>query len=168
MLPYLDPEDDVYINMCILLKMIGILSRTNRGSLKLNNKRVHIYLYLIKNPMALNRLLLYMGKGNVNLRKQKSYSISSLSQNIDPLFDRDSLKKLISILISKKFIDVTYKKEDGFFYSLTEEGERACVDLSGEYLLEVSQLCEKLKVLQSTPESKLNLTIKKLIRTEAA
>lgn len=102
-LPFIEPEDDIYINLCVLLLLINMLGKTNRGALKLNNDRLHIFLYLLKNPTALNNLLFNLGKGNIVLQQRDIYSVTSISPNIDPLFDRESLKSLLCVLVSKKW-----------------------------------------------------------------
>lgn len=168
MLPFIEPEDDVYINLCVLLLLINSLAKTSRGTLRLNNNRLHVFLYLLKNPTALNKVLGILGKGNVVLQDRDTYSVTSISPNIDPLFDRAALKSLLSVLVAKNLVSVTYKKGDGFFYCLSEGGESAVSDLKGEYLSEIIQLCEKLKSLLSYTEGQLNKTINRIIRMEAA
>lgn len=167
-LPFIEPEDDIYINLCVLLLLINSLAKTSRGTLKLNNNRLHVFLYLLKNPTALNKMLGILGKGNVTLQDRDTYSVTSISPNIDPLFDREALKSLLSVLVAKNLVLVTYKKDDGFFYSLSETGNNAVSDLNDEYLTEIKQLCEKLKTLLSYTESQLNKTINRIIRMEAA
>ena len=31
MLPFIEPEDDIYINLCVLLLLINTLAKTSRG-----------------------------------------------------------------------------------------------------------------------------------------
>ena len=167
MLPFIEPEDDIYINLCVLLLLINALAKTNRGTLKLNNNRMHVFLYLLKNPTALNKVLALLGKGNVILQDRDVYSVTSISPNIDPLFDREALKSLLSVLIAKKLVSVTYKNDDGFFYCLSESGKHAVSGLNDEYLIEIRQLCENLKALLSYTEGQLNKTINRIIQMEA-
>ena len=166
-LPFIEPENDIYINLCVLLLLINALAKTNRGTLKLNNNRLHIFLYLLKNPTALNKVLSILGKGNVILQDRDTYSVTSISPNIDPLFDREALKSLLSVMVVKKLVSVTYKKDGGFFYCLSESGKYAVSGLNDEYLLEIRRLCGKLKVLLSYTEGQLNKTINRIIRMEA-
>ena len=166
-LPFIDPEDDIYINLCVLLLLIKSLAKTSRGTLKLNNNRLHIFLYLLKNPTALNEMLNILGKGNAALQDRDTYSVTSISPNIDPLFNREALKSLLCVLVAKELVLVTYKKDDGFFYNLSENGEHIASGLKGEYLTEINLLCEKLKSLLSYTESQLNKTINRIIRKEA-
>ncbi|MES9898225.1 MAG: ABC-three component system middle component 4 [Sedimenticola sp.] len=165
-LPFIEPEDDIYINISVLLLLINALAKTNRGTLKLNNNRLHVFLYLLKNPTALNKVLSVLGKGSVILQDRDTYSVTSISPNIDPLFDRKALKSLLSVLVAKKLVSVTYKKGDGFFYCLSESGGNTVSRLNDEYLIEIRQLCEKLKALLSYTEGQLNKTINRIIRME--
>jgi hypothetical protein len=166
-LPFLDVESDVYINLCMILIIINILGKTSRGVLKINNERLHIFLYLLKNPLVLNKVMNAHGKSGVLLHERDTFSIASISPNLDPLFDRESLKSLLSILIAKQFINVKYKKDDGFVYSISEAGQNVIQSLRGEYLLEVKLLCEKLKSVLSISEAKLNQTLNHIIRKES-
>ena len=163
-LPFLDPEDDIYINLSIILKTLG---KTSRGTLKVNNSKLHIFLYLIKNPMTLNKILGVLGKGTALLRQSDTYSITSISPNLDPLFDREALKALLSILVAKSLVTVVYKKDNGFFYTLSESGAITASEFHDEYLFEVSLLCNKLKRILSLSESRLNQTLNQIIRKES-
>lgn len=166
LLPFLDPENDIYINLSIILIILNTLGETNRGVLKINNGKLHIFLYLIKNPIALNKFLDALGKDRAILSEQDIYSVSAISPNIETLFDRESLKALLSILISKNFIKVSYKN-NGFFYSLTENGFLVTSKLKDDYLLEISLLCGKLKSVLSISESQLNQTLNNILRKES-
>jgi len=104
MLPFIDSEDDIYINLSIVLIIINSLGKISRGTLKINNGKLHIFLYLIKNPTVLYRLLCMLGKGTVFLNDYDSYSIASISPNFDPLFNRENLKALLSILVDNKLV----------------------------------------------------------------
>ena len=166
LLPFLDPENDIYINLSILLIILNTLGETNRGVLKINNAKLHIFLYLIKNPIALNKFLGALGKDVAALSEQDIYSVSAISPNLETLFDRESLKALLSILIAKKLIKTSYKN-NGFFYSLTENGLSITSKLKDDYLLEIELLCGKLKSVLSLSESQLNQTLNNIIRKES-
>ena len=165
-LPFIEPENDIYINLFVLLLLINALAKTNRGTPKLNNDRLHVFLYLLKNPVVLNKALSILGKDIVILQDRDTYSVMSISHNIDPLFDREALKSLLNILISKKMVSVIYKKDDGFFYSLSEIGQHAVLNVNDEYLSEIKQYCEKLKPLLSYTEGQLNKAVNQIIKME--
>lgn len=167
MLPFLEPEHDIYLNLSIVLIIINTLGKTKRGAFKINNGKLHIFLYLIKNPTALNKILALLGESEVLLSEHESYSITSISPNIDPLFDRYALKALLSILVAKNLVEVVYKKNDGFFYILNEDGIKVAANFHDEYFLEVGQQCSHLKNLLRFPESQLNKTLNHIIRKES-
>ena len=83
------------------------------------------------------------------------------------LFSREALKALLSILVAKNLVTVVYKKDNGFFYKLTENGEMTESKFHNEYLLEISLLCDKLKSILSVSESQLNQTLNQIIRKES-
>jgi hypothetical protein len=166
-LPYIEPDYDIHLNLAMVLVIIHLLGVTNRGTLKINNERLHIFLYLLKNPIKLNGLLNALGKGSILLNEQSTFSVSSISSNVDSLFDRAALKSLIGILINKKLIQVVYKSKDGFFYKITERGATAVDSLRDEYVYENKLLCEKLKTVLSFSESQLNQALNQVIRKES-
>ncbi|WP_166370312.1 ABC-three component system middle component 4 [Psychromonas sp. SA13A] len=166
-LPFLDADDDLFINLSIVLLIITALGKTNRGALKVNNEMLHIFLYLVKNPIVLNKVLMILNKNTIQLNESDSYSISSISPNIDLLFDRNLIQSLLTILISKKLIEVIYKKNDGFFYIASEQGVLLTSKLQDEYLLDVSHRCEKLKGILSISKSLLNQSINNTLSKES-
>ena len=91
----------------------------------------------------------------------------SISPNITPLFDREALRSLLAVLIAKNMVSVAYKSNDGFFYLLSDSGKKAVSGLNDVYLIQIRQLCEKLKGLLSCSESQLNKTVNKIIQMDA-
>jgi len=168
MLPFLDSDDDIYLNLAIVIVIIGALGKSNRGSFKINNSKLHVFLYLLKNPVVLNKVLGLCGKGSVLLSDIDSYSIISVSPNIDPLFDRESLKELLCILVVKNLITVVHKKNDGFFYELSEEGIATLASLREGYFSRVSELCDQLRNIINMSDSQLNQTLNQIIKKESA
>ncbi len=166
-LPFIDTENDIHLNLSVVLLIISKLGKSNRGVLKLNNERLHIFHYLVKNPIELNKVLSSLGKGGIILQAKDAYSITSISPNLDPLFDRGGLKSILSILISKGLINVEFKKNDGFFYSINDKGVSISKGLNGDFFQEVQLICEKLKSVLSITESKLSQTLNQIIRKES-
>ena len=166
-LPFIEPDYDIHLNLAMVLVIVHLLGVTNRGTLKVNNERLHVFLYLLRNPVKLNALLNVLGKGSIILSEQSTYSVSSISSNVDSLFDRAALKSLISILITKNLIEVVYKNNDGFFYKTTVKGASAIDNLSDEYIYENKLLCEKLKKVLPLSESHLNQALNQVIRKES-
>lgn len=57
-LPFVEPDDDIYLNISVVLIIIYYLSSTKRGVLKMNNERIHLYEYLVRNPQKLSYVCL--------------------------------------------------------------------------------------------------------------
>jgi hypothetical protein len=166
-LPFIEPDDNIYLNLCITIILLQQLGRTKKGTVKINNERLHIYQYLVKNPVKLNQVLAVLGKDSVLISQQESYSVASISSNVDPLFDRVSLKALITILVAKKYVDVEYKKKEGFFYTLSSLGDDKATALTDNYFFEIKMLCEKLQTTLSVNLSNLNQALSQIMRRES-
>ena len=165
-LPYFSPDDNFHLNLGLTAICIQLLAQSSKGTLKLNNDRLHIYTYLIKNPVKLNLVLSALRKTNTSISRQESYSITSISPNVDPLFDRGNLKAILTTLVAENLVDVVYKKKEGFFYKLSDLGWEKVKGLEGEYFLEIRLLCEALKSTLSTSTSSLNQALNQVIRKE--
>lgn len=166
-LPFLNPDEDLHLNLGVIILIIRFLSKTKRGTLKLNNERLHSYHFLVSNPVKLNNVMNILGQGNILLSDKDIYSIASISPNIDTLFDRESLKSLLTILIAKELIEVEYKKNDGFLYKLTNRGSQFADSLEGEYYSEIKLNCKRLQSTLSITQSKLNTALGQIMRMDA-
>ncbi len=98
------------------------------------------------------------------MSKRDDYSVSSISYNLDPLFDRDRMKDILTILASNKLILVEYKNKDGFLYSLTEDGRNKVDSLDSDYFSEIKLLSEQLIPTLSLSMSQLSNSLNKIIR----
>jgi hypothetical protein len=163
---FMNADDDAYVNIGIMIIIIGTLSKTSRNTLKLNNEKLHAFYFLVKNPVALNLFLNKTGKGNVRLSEIDSFSISSISPNLEPLFDRSLLKSLLAVLISKKLIDVTYKESKGFFYILTTKGINVFDELKEEHFIEIKLFCEKLTRVMSISDTEFNSALQSILKRD--
>ncbi|KAA1153405.1 hypothetical protein EU510_06305 [Pseudoalteromonas sp. FUC4] len=166
-LPFINPENDLNLNLAILIIIVRTLSHTKRQTLKLNNERLHIYYFLVKNPVKLNKVMEILGKAKVLLSERNSYSIASISANLDPLFDREGLKSLLTILTAQSLVKVEYKKNDGFFYQLTAKGYELSDLFTENYFKEVALNCNKLKQTLSLSQSSLNNILGQIMRMDA-
>lgn len=163
-LPFRDPDYDLNLNLGIILITISMLSKTKRGKPVLNNDRLHIYLCLLKNPPILNNVLSLNGSENIKLNDSEAYSVNSIAPNLDALFDSELLKSLLSISASRKWIKAEYRKNDGFFYSLTESGQLMFETLSEEYFCEIKSFCQAIEKLQTKSVSQVNLFINQTLK----
>ncbi len=166
MLPFISPDDNFYLNLGIVVIVIQTLGQTSKGTLKLNNERLHIYTYLIKNPVKLNLFLNALGKGSILISPKDSYSVTSISANVDSLFDRENLKALLTSLVGENLVEVVYKKKEGFFYRLSKKGLEQAGKLNAEYFFETRLSCETLKSTLSTTTSSLNKALNQVMQKE--
>ena len=100
---FMNADDDAYVNIGIMIIIIGTLSKTSRNTLKLNNEKLHAFYFLVKNPVVLNLFLNKTGKGNIRLSEIDSFSISSISEGDEAT----NLKKVLAFLrvfITSSFI----------------------------------------------------------------
>ena len=165
-LPFKDPDYDLGLNMGIMLIIISLLSKTKRGKSVLNNDRLHIYLCLAKNPSILSRVISSSGGGNVNLEEIHSYSIATIAPSLDSLFDDEILKSLLMALISKDLVGVTYRKNEGFFYSSTEAGNQLSGKLGEDYFCEIKRFCSMMTGLQTKSVSQINIFLNQYLRMD--
>jgi hypothetical protein len=166
-LPFLIPDENIHLNLCIIIILLNQLGRTKKGIPKINNERLHIYQFLVKNPVKLNQFLSILGQNSALISHQESYSVASISANVDPLFDRESLKALMTILIANNLVEVEYKKKAGFFYTLSSLGVDKAVVLKEDYFFEIRMLCEKLQSTLSLNLSNLNQALNQIMRRDS-
>ena len=158
-LPYFNPDDDLSLNVGVLVIIIEKLGATPRGRLLLNNERLRAYLYLIKNPLILNRVLSIFGCPVAQLETYDEYSIVSIAANMDPLHDDRWLKRLLMVLAGYGFIDVNYKKTEGFLYRLSDKGREIERSMDGDYFSAVRNYVRAMASLSSISTSNLNAVI---------
>jgi hypothetical protein len=158
-LPYLVPERNQDLNVAILLLIVQNLGKTQRGKYLLNNERLLIFMYLIKNPVLMTQILGKLGRETVFLSVQESYSVSSIAVNLDPLFDNDWIKSLLKHVAGLGFLKATYRKADGFLYYLTDEGGQVVDKLRGDYFDKVRLYLKALDSIKSEPTTLLNSSL---------
>ena len=161
--PYFVPENNWRLNVAIVVLIIQIHGATAKGKLLLNNERLLILFYLVKNPLVMNKLLWRLGAPPARLEEQDYYSVASLSINLDPLFDTRHLKDLLKHVASLGLIEVTYKKSDGFLYTLNSAGSTLAEKLSGDYLSKIRAHLDALSAIKPTSTSNLNSAIESIL-----
>lgn len=155
-LPYQVPDSDLTLNIAILLIILAHLSKTQRGKLLLNNERLKICFHLLKNPLILNKVLLSSGQLAARLESYDEYSIASISNNLDPLHDSRRVKTLLQRAAALNFINVEYRKSEGFVYELSQEGVVLVGKLKGVYFDSLRSYSQSLTQLNSLSIAKLN------------
>lgn len=163
-LPYFVPEKSEYLNAGILLLIISALGQTKRGKLLLNNERLLFFMYLIKNPVLMSKLLLRLGRPTVALSDEDVFSVSSLAVNLDPLFDYDWIRQLLKHIAGLGLLAAEYKKSDGFLYKLTEEGGAVSDKLTGDYFDKVRDYLNALDPIKSESTSNLNALLNDIFK----
>jgi hypothetical protein len=154
--PYLTPDNDVDLNVALLLLIISTLEKSKNGKLLLTKEKILIFMYLIKNPVMLDRLLVQLKDTSLELSEAEFYSINSISINLDPLFDYQWIKSLIKICAIKNLISANYRKDEGFLYSLTVEGSELASRLEGNYFDGIKKYLKKIEVIKSESTTNLN------------
>lgn len=155
-LPYRVPDNDLNLNISILLVTIAILGKTTRGKLLLNNERLRLCLYLVRNPVTLNAVLMSYDKPSVRLQSHDAYSVASISKNMDYLHDNRQLKILLQHAAALGVISVEYRKIEGFMYELSHIGMDIVEQLTGEYYVYLRSYAKALAQLNSVPTTSLN------------
>lgn len=163
-LPYLVPEQDDFLNSGIVLLTIQKLGKTNRGRLLLNNERLLIFMYLIKNPLIMAMLLNMLGRPSLTLCESDAHSVSSLAVNLDPLFDTDWIKRLLQHIASIGLLTARYRKTEGFLYDLTESGGAKAGQLTGDYFEKVREYISALDPLKAESTTNLNSALNNIFK----
>lgn len=155
-LPYIQPDKDKYYNLGVILILLNKLSRSKRGNVNINLERLQIFYFLVTRPVLMNKILSYAGKKLSKLDEVDIYSVSTISQNVDELFDKKKVRTLLKELVSYGYIQVHLTESYGFVYELNEQGKIKAEELDCGYFEKVSIFSESLKLLLSESTSKLN------------
>jgi hypothetical protein len=140
------------------------LGKSQRGKVLMNNERLMIFMYLIKNPIVMARLLTHFDLPSVHLASEDVYSVTSLAVNMDSLFDNEWIKGLLKHAASIGFLETSYRKADGFVYNLTESGELAVSNLAGNYFDKVRKFLHALGPIKGESNSSLNAKLNEIFR----
>ena len=158
-LPYIVPEKEMGLVLGKFLMIISVLGKTKRGKWVINVEKIQIFTYLITNPVVLNKVLLYLNKDGVEVTEKEFFSVKTISQNIDSLFDLKLVKNLLKVSASKKFLEIKYDKVNGFVFYLSEEGLKAVDSFEGDYFLRINRYLNTMMPLQTESVSKINNAI---------
>ena len=175
MLPYLLIDDDFALNFTLLTLIINKMSLSSRKNSVLDFERLQIYLYLTKNPSKINKILSLAGKKIVPINTQYTYTIESLSTNVDMLFEREKLKILLKELAARGMLACEFDNTSGVLkYLLNDNGKlfakKVCAPfnviednekyvqnlLEQNYFTDSLEVINSLSALQSQTNSKLN------------
>ncbi|WP_417466157.1 ABC-three component system middle component 4 [Kordiimonas sp.] len=165
-LPYIEPSEELSLNLGALAIIIHELAYTKRGKKVLNFERLQVFYYLTLRPEMMNQVLTGLSKPTLKLRPEEYYTASTTGVNLDPLHDRKRLKLLLQLLAHKKLMDTTYDKKEGFVFEPNETGQRFSLGLNQPYFNDVRRIAAQLTHLQSTSLSSLNKQINTILRGE--
>ena len=155
-LPYIQPNKDKHYNLGIILILLNRLSRTKRGKLNITIERLQIFYFLVTRPVLMNQVLSLAGKKVKELDEVDVYSVNTISQNVDELFDKNKIRILLKELISYDYIDVHFNEKDGFLFELNDIGKSKVEELNSGYFIKIMKFSESLSLLLSESTSKLN------------
>lgn len=163
-LPYALPDNDINLNMALLILILKFLPSSPRGLPNLNNDRLLILMYLVKNPIILVDVLDQIGKREIQLSDRESFSITSISINLDPLFDRNWIKSLLQRLSARAVVATAYRKSEGFVYQLTSEGHAIAEKLNGDYFDRIKAYLRNLEKLKGESTANFNKLLNNTFR----
>jgi hypothetical protein len=162
-LPYIPLDEELNLNIALLVILIHNLKTNKNDILLLDKNKIQIFMYLIKNPSKLEDVMTLTGKKNASIDMSETYTIKSLSLNVDILFDSSKIKTLLKKLAIMGWLGVI--KIDGVsYFSLTDLGESAYDELDGEYFNSVKIYTKSLDKIKSLPSSKLNSILNEVFK----
>jgi|GEM_PF-1290229 len=184
-LPYLLIDDDFTLNYSLVALLLYKLGLSTKKKAVLDFEKLQIFLYLTKNPSKINPILKLAGKDFSPINPQYTYTIESLSTNVDMLFDRSKLKALLKELAARGMLICENQGNDSpLKYLLSERGKiyveslispaakDSIFDLQKSpsradsqcYFLSVAEVIHSLSTLQAQPNSKLNSYLNALFK----
>lgn len=162
-LPFTIPEDDLELNLILVFLVINNLHSTRRGQLILNLERLILYVYLIKNPHILHKVLVQLSKKSFLPKSYELSSFKSESANTENLFENRVLKYFIQVLMSQRLVESKYDEKAGFVFVPVATNENFLNKIDDIYLKRILNFIEKIKQINSTPLSQINTAIKLFI-----
>lgn len=154
-LPYLYIDDEFDFNTTILLLIIDKLALNSKKNYKLDFNKLQFFMYLVKNPSKINKILDIAGKKCVHIDESQIYTVESLSLNVDILYDRLKVKSLLRELAATGMLSIVNDEKNGISYELSDKGKELALELKSGYFVKVSNYIDNVKSLQSLPSSKL-------------
>lgn len=161
--PYTQPERNIYFNVALALLVMRYLGVTKKGKLLLNDERLMLMVFLLKNPLVSTDLLTELGYESALLEQSESFSVRSIAPNLDELLDRRLNKTILMFLAGKNMLSISYRKSDGIMYMLTEIGCEVADGLTGVFFKRAMSRLDALSNLSSVPTRILYQQVHKII-----
>ena len=165
-IPFIDVDNDLDFNLALVLFAIDEFSLNKLNNLKLDFSKLQALVYLLKNPSKINSFLEYSGRKHAAIDNKQLHTVESLSINVDVLFNRDKLKTILKLLLSKGLVSVINDEKNGLSYYLTPAGKNVISELNGGYFNIVTSHLSALKPLQSMAPTKVLSTINTIFKRE--
>ncbi|MDU4057709.1 MAG: ABC-three component system middle component 4 [Pseudomonas oryzihabitans] len=184
-LPYLLIDDDLSLNFSIVVIILSKLSFSARGNAMLDFEKLQIFFYLVKNPSKINPMLALAGKKLSLIKPQYTFTVESLSSNVDVLYDRSKLKLLLKNMAARGMLEcdnITDPKSLKYYLSpagisfaenLIHSNSNSSIavnERSNEdqyhksYFKTTLDIAEALAPLQSLPTTKLNFYLSSIFK----
>lgn len=169
-LPYIPIDEELDLNTAMLVLLLSKLSTNKKGRLVLDLEKIQIFLYLIKNPSKISKILRLAEKPSSPLDKKLTHTIESMSSNVDILFNRQKIRILIRRLAALGFLKCEGTAESNSIrFSLSDSGAAFANSLENEvsdekYISSLIEIISKLESLQSQPNTKLNNWLNSLFK----
>ena len=103
------------------------------------------------------------GKKNVSIDMSETYTIKSLSLNVDILFETAKINTLLKKIALMGGLSVK-KNDDTTYFSLTEQGEKIYNELDSEYFRSIKNYTKSLEKIKSLSSSKLNSILNEVFK----
>ncbi|WP_440468701.1 ABC-three component system middle component 4 [Pseudomonas sp. YH-1] len=172
-LPFIAIDEELEFNLVITMVALSWLSHDSKSRPILSFERLQCYVYLIKNPARIGQVLFHAGKKVSALETRYTYTIESMSGNVDILFDRDKLRSLLTKLARFRFLSCIESEKGEFLaYSLSEKGQdfiKSFVGADGSvngYAASLVEFADRISSLNSLPVSKLNSILNLVFKGE--
>lgn len=163
-LPYLEPDRELLLNVGITLLILDGLAVTEKGKRTLTIEMIQALSYLVFRPSILNRISREAGVGELRLQENEYFTISTISANVDSLFDREKIQLLLRFLASRELLIVSYDEKDGFLFELNKNGKYTASRLLGGYYSNVRKYLTQLSQLQAVSVTRLNRYLNSIFR----
>jgi hypothetical protein len=161
-LPFVIPENDLDLNLLLVYTVVYYLNKTSTGKLVLDIERLNIYVYLVKNPHILYKVLVKLSKKSFVLKSYEILSFKADNNDSETLYNNKILKFYIQILMTNNQIKTEYNEKIGFVFYPSDEANNY-MNFENKYFERVLNFIEKLKQINSTPLSQINTTIKNIL-----
>lgn len=162
-LPFIIPESEINLRLARLIIIIEILGLTKRGKHVMTFDKLAIFDFLLRNPSHLYEAMKLYGNNNMfDLNEEESSSIDSLFPNRNSLYDYQTIKSLIQLMILSELIMVHFNKTGEIFFEISNKGKEFVGQLESSYLIRIKELSKVMLPLQGLSTPQLNKIIKTL------